>query len=399
MSASTRTGSPTIRGGVAGLALLALVAAAHADVVTYPSHGSAATADADARTRALDAAFASAVTEAVADLAGKNARAQAAAVDREIVRRARRFVASFAVTSEHPGADRLEVDVDVRIDRDKVRTRLLELGVVLADAAPVEPGPPAIQPRAATLLYRVTGVAGVQASFGVAAATDLPGVDELAAALARGGYRAVAASAAGPAPDADGELPVDDDSARALAADVQAEAALVIGVAVGAPGPVRGTPLTATPVRAWLRLVEVGGGAAPIAAAVSTAAWGNGEPLALAAATKASRALAARAFGAAAPRVDVAAGPPLVASKGVTVRVVGPGAWQAAALVRADLAAAPGATAVGVAGVGADTVALAVDGLAVDKAASIAKATPGFSAKTKVIDGVVVVQVKAVGAP
>jgi hypothetical protein len=158
--ARARTASPAPRRVAAGLALIALAAVAHADVVTYPSHGSAAATDADARTRALDAAFASAVTEAVADLAGKNARAQAAAVDREIVRRARRFVASFAVTTEHPGADRFEVDVDVRIDRDKVRTRLLELGVGLADAPPVEPGPPAIQPRAATLLYRVTGVAG-----------------------------------------------------------------------------------------------------------------------------------------------------------------------------------------------------------------------------------------------
>jgi len=395
---SIRIGPPW-RGGVATLAVLALFGAAHADVVTYASHGSAAATDADARTRALDAAFASAVTEAVADLAGKNARAQAAAVDREIVRRARRYVASFAVTTERPGADRVEVDVDVRIDRDKVRARLLELGVVLLDAPPVEPSLPAIQTRAATVLYRVTGVAGVQASFGVAATADLPGVDALTAAVAQRGYRAVAASAAGPAPDADGDLPVDDDSARALAADVQADAALVVGVAVGAPGAVRGTPLTAVPVRAWLRLVEVRGGAAPTAAAIATAAWGNDGSLALAAAIKASGALATRAFGAAPAPVAAAAAPPLVAARGVTVRVVGPGAWQAAALVRADLAAAPGASAVGVAGVGADVVALGVEGLAVDKAASIAKATPGFSAKTKVIDGVVVVQVKAIGVP
>jgi len=57
---------------------------AAADVVTYAASGSAASADADARTRALDTAFASAVTEAVADLAGKAARAKAAEVDREI---------------------------------------------------------------------------------------------------------------------------------------------------------------------------------------------------------------------------------------------------------------------------------------------------------------------------
>ena len=102
---------------------------------TIASTGAATSAGAsDARTRALDAAFASAVTEAVADLAGKAARTQGAAVDREIVKRARRFVASFAVTAERPGADQLELDVDVRIDHDKVRARLLELGVELRAA-------------------------------------------------------------------------------------------------------------------------------------------------------------------------------------------------------------------------------------------------------------------------
>jgi hypothetical protein len=230
----------------------------------------------------------------------------------------------------------------------------------------------------------------VQASFGVAATADLPGVDELTAALARGGYRAVAASAAGPAPDADGELPVDDDSARALAADVKAEAALVVGVAVGAPGPVRGTPLTAAPVRAWLRLVEVGGGPAPVAAAVATAAWGGGA-LALAARPRPAGARPGLRCGAGAGRRR---GP--AAGRQRRDRAGGRPRRVARGLVRAT-SRRRRATSVGVAGVGAD------GGAGVDSLPStrphIAKATPGFSARTKVVDGVVVVQVKAVGAP
>ncbi|MBK9032757.1 MAG: hypothetical protein IPL61_16060 [Myxococcales bacterium] len=386
-------------------ALAALAVPARAQPVTYQSHGSAAAGEADARTRALDAAFATAVTEAVADLAGKAARAQAAAVDREIVKRARRFVASFAVTDERTRADRLEIDVDVRIDHDKVRTRLLELGVELRGAPPPEPSTPAILTRPATVLYRVVGAGEVAASFGAAARSDLPGAAALEAALARAGYRAVPASAAGPPPDDGGKLPVDDQSARALAVDVHADVALVVGVAVGAPGAIRGTPLEAAPARAWLRLIEAGTGRVTLEAATATAVWrpaagGDRADLTERAVTQAVGQLAVRGFGAATPRpTSIEAGPPLVATAGVTVRVVGAGAWQAAALIRADLAAAPGVTATNVAGVAGDTVALAVAGIGVDKAASIARATPGFSARTRVDGGAVVVQIKALATP
>ena len=396
----TRASVALVAVALAGASLLGTAPAA-ADVVSYAASGSAASAEADARTRALDTAFASAVTEAVADLAGKAARAKAAEVDREIVRRPRRFVASYAVTAERAVGDRLELTVDVRVDRDKLRARLIELGVELRAAEPLpEPGPPPVRARTATVLYRVIGVGELGASFGVTARGDLPGANALEAALARSGYRAVAATSAGPAPDDDGELPVDDASARALAVDAKAEAALVVGVAVGAPGPVRGTPISAAPVRAWLRLVDAGTGEATSIAAVATAAWGERERLPVLAAERAAALVATRGLAAApTPVASVDAGPPLVAASGVTVRIVGPGAWQAAALVRADLTAAPGVTATSVAGVAGDTVALAVAGIGVDKAASIAKGTPGFSARTRVVDGVVVVQVKALASP
>ncbi|MEZ4401878.1 MAG: hypothetical protein R3B06_17750 [Kofleriaceae bacterium] len=382
------------------VAALAVASAARADVVSYASHGASAASAADARTRALDLAFASAVTEAVADLAGSAARVRADVVDAEIIRRARRFVGSFSVSAERTVGDRLELDVTVRVDVGKLAARLVELGVELRPTPP--PPPPVVAARAATILYRVTGVGAPAATFGAAARTDVPGLDALAAAVASAGFRVVAPTAAGPAPGDGGQLPVDDGGARTLAGEVQADLAVVAGVAVGAPGRVRGTPLVAAPVRAWLRVVDADGAATPTPIAVATAAWGNSERVAVDAADAAARALAARAFGRPAPTAPTTPGdraPALRAARGVTVRLTGAGAWQAALLVRADLTAAPGVKQTSYAGVSADEVVLAVDGISVDKAASIAKATPGFAARTRVVDGAVVVEIKSIGGP
>ena|GEM_PF-1943891 len=377
------------------LLLAAPVAVAADPVVTYSSTGSVDAAEVDPRTHALDAAFASAVTEAVADLAGTNARAQAAAVDREIVKRARRFVVSFAVQREGPRpGDLFELTVDVRIDHGKLATRLVELGVTLRDPAGAAPAPPVVQRRRATVLYRLTGAGPLAATFGSAARGDVVGAELLVGALERGGYSVVPASAAGPPPDADGDLPVDDLGARALAADVGADAALVVSVAVGAVGPVRGTPLVAAPARAWLHLVDVKTNRSLREAAIVTGAWGDRERVPLAAATAAAAQLASHGFGSAVPAARVVDAPPLVASWGITVRIVGDGAWNAAALIRADLSRAPGVTAVGYAGVGVGAVALAVVGASVDKVAGVARVTPGFSARTRVEDGVVVVKLQ-----
>lgn len=383
------------------IALCAGVAPVAADPATYQAAGTAVASDADARTRALDAAFTTAVTEAVADLAGKAARTQAAAVEREITRRARRFVASFRVTAERTTGDRLEVEVTVKIDRDKLAAKLVELGVELR-AAPA-PEPPPVSLPSVAVLYRVIGDGAVRASFGDGASPGLPGQGALADGLARAGYRLSTAPVAGPPPDDDGELPLDDASARALAAASGEAAVLVASVAVGAAGPVRGAPIVAAPARARLRLLDVGTGRAVTDLSVAAAAWGARDGLVDRAADAAGLALARQAFGERAP-VDAAAtaGPPIVAASGVTVRVVGPGAWQAAALVRADLLASPGVGAARYAGVAADAVVLGVDGLTVERAAAVAKGTPGFQARTRIEDGVVVVRVKSIdvgGAP
>lgn len=392
----------TARAALAAIALAAVAFAARpvaAQSTSYQASGAAPASAADARTQALDAAFATAVTEAVADLAGKAARTQAAAVEREITRRARRFVAGYRVTAERTAGDRLELEVAIKIDRDKLAAKLTELGVALRTAPIAEPGPPPVTLPSAAILLRVIEGDRVTASFGDRATAELPGRAALVAGLTRAGYRASDGAIAGPDPDGDGELPVDDASARALASAVAADAAVVASIAVGPPAPVRGAPIHAAGARGRLRVVDVASGRVVTELAIATAAWGEPTELTTRAATNAATALARQAWGERAPSPTPAAGPPLVAREGVTVRLVGAGAWQAAALVRADLLATPGVTAARWAGVTGEVVALAVDGATVERAAAVAKATPGFQARTRVEDGVVVVRVKSIDPP
>src|SRR5690348_15945769 len=71
------------------------------DVATYQTDGFAEAAAADARTRALDVAFASAVRRAIADLASDaEVGRHRDDVDKQLLARARLWVASFKVVSQ-----------------------------------------------------------------------------------------------------------------------------------------------------------------------------------------------------------------------------------------------------------------------------------------------------------
>ena len=153
-----KLGPTLIRLAVAALVVAMLgVGPAVAEVVTYEARGRADDSAADPRTQALDIAFAAAITEAVADLAGAGARTKAAEVDREIIKRARRFVASFQVKSQSSGGGDLELEVAVRVDLDKLRARLGELGVPLKPRDPIAPVDPSRGQKKATVLLRVIG--------------------------------------------------------------------------------------------------------------------------------------------------------------------------------------------------------------------------------------------------
>lgn len=372
--------------------MLALAAPAAAeDVVTYDARGRGDDSAADPRTVALDAAFAVAVTEAVADLAGAAARAKAADVDREIIKRARRFVASFQVRSQTMVPGGTELDVAVRVDLDKVRARLTELGVAVR-AVPQQPDPtPAVRgKKTATILLRVVGASRTSSTFGSAATDDVPGLARLVETLGAAGYTVVPASAAGPPVGDDGDLPVDDTGARALGGDARADIAVVAAVSVGEVGLVRGVALRAAPATARLRVLDVRTGNVLDETTVQSGAWGQDERLPRVAAESALAAAAAAAW---APRRSApspgASAPAVTAARGVTVRIRGEQPWTAAAAIRTRLAAAAGVGKVTWAGLGGDQVVLSVTGLSAAKIAGQIRTADGLSARVDV-DGDVV---------
>ncbi len=248
------------------LAVLAAPARAE-DVATYETEGDAETSGADPRVAALDEAFAKALNLALIDVVAADVRgAKRAELDREIVSHARLWVAKFTVTKDTTSDDRRQLKVTVRVDRDKVRTKLAEMAVPVMTAGEASKG------RSVTILLRLTEGTTVRASYGATAEKELPGLGVLASALRAGGMSVKRAPASGPAAKAGGDLPLDDDEADGLGGDAKAELAAIAGVSVGPPVVVRGLPTSAVLVTAHLRVLErrgrkvVGQGVATVAA-------------------------------------------------------------------------------------------------------------------------------------
>jgi hypothetical protein len=251
---------------VAGALAAAPPAARADDIVAYQADGDAAAAAPDARVAALDEAFAKAVGQAVGDLVEPEVRRQSKPViDRELVGHARLWVARFTVTREAVADDRKQLSVSVRIDRNKLRARLAELNIATRDAtrdagrdASHDAGDAAAAAptQSVVALIRVAGPDGVHASYGLAAEKEVSGLVALSSVLRRANLAVLRAPASGPAARPDGDLPLDDDAAGALAADAKAELAMVAGIAVGAPVPLRGVAADGVLVTAHLRLYD-----------------------------------------------------------------------------------------------------------------------------------------------
>ncbi len=230
------------------------------DVVAYQAEGEAPASSADARVMALDEAFANAVQSALAELVSAETRtARKAELDKELVGRARLWVAKFSVTKDETIEDRRELTVSVRIDRDKLRARLGELGIAVKDASTAGAGgdvTAAAAARTATILLRVMTPAGIRADYGAGAEKDVPGLTALTSVLRTSGFAVRRAPAAGPAATGDSELPLSDEEAAALAAEAKADVVAIAGVKVGQPVPVRGRATTGALVTAHVRLVD-----------------------------------------------------------------------------------------------------------------------------------------------
>jgi hypothetical protein len=237
---------------VAGLAGASASARAE-DIVAYQADGDADAGAPDARVEALDEAFGKAVSQALSELLDPEVRRQNKPVlDRELIGHARLWVAKFTVTKEAIADDRKQLSVSVRVDRDKVRARLAELNVATKVAGDAQ----AANAVPVTVLLRVVTPEGVHATYGLAAEKEVAGLAALSGVLRRANMAIKRAPASGPAAKADGELPLDDDTAEALASEVKAELVAIAGVAIGSPVPLRGIDASGVLVTARVRLVD-----------------------------------------------------------------------------------------------------------------------------------------------
>ncbi len=240
--------------GVVVCMLLARLAWAD-DVVAYEAEGDAAASGSDAKIAALDDAFAHAVISALADLVAGDARtAHKGELDKEIIGHARLWVKGYNVTKDEVNDDRRELSVSVRIDRDKIRTRLDELKIATHDAGAPPDSADTAGAKTATVLLRVATAKGVRASFGKGADHDVDGLAELATRLRAAGFALRRAPDDGPAPSAAGDYPEVD--ADALADAAQADLVAIAGVSVSEPAFVRGQAQQAVLATAHVKLVD-----------------------------------------------------------------------------------------------------------------------------------------------
>ena len=223
------------------------------DVVAYQADGDADAGAANAKVAALDEAFGKAVSQALNDLLDPEVRRQNKPVlDRELLGHARLWVTNYKVTRETVADDRKQLSVSVRVDRDKMRARLAELNIAskgAGDAPP--PNAPSV-----TVVLRVATPDGLHATYGLAAEKEVPGLAALSSMLRRANMIVKRAPAAGPAARADGELPVDDDTGLALAAEAKADFVAIASVTLGAPVPLRGLDASGQLITARVRVID-----------------------------------------------------------------------------------------------------------------------------------------------
>ncbi len=370
------------------LILLILAGTAYADVTTYTVEGKGAD-----RTKALDDAFQVATRKALDTLVTAPAQKQAQeTLDTEVLARARLWVASFKVQAERDGTP-YEADVDVRIDVDKLRDKLVDLGVTLRDAVVVDDGEPAEAAREAVLLLRLDTVEGAYFTFGEAADDGVLGVGDAEVSLARRGLALVAAPG-GSSPKAKG-APIADDAARELASDAGAEVALVAWMDVAAPGRVRGAAGVATLAHAEVRAIDAATGR--VLGTGRAARGATGDAAAVVSAT-AVRAALLEAIAVAIPRREPTSSsavlPLPAAGKGQVLARLRGATGVEVQTIRTYLLATQGVKQVSLRRIAADEIVLGVKGLKADRVAALIR-SGNDRADVRVTDGAVEVEIIA----
>lgn len=359
------------------LALFLFIAPAAAeDIKTFEVTGEADAAASDSRGVAVDAAFARATEDALEDLLTKAQRTeQRSALNKEIVGRARRWVASYKVTADQTAGGRRQLTVAVRINREALRARLVELAILTAAVEPpvtnpgdpnaadpgtavTSPSDPLVAPsssadprwagRTATLLLRARRQAQAVATFGASGEADAPGAKIAASVMSERGLLVKPASLAGPSPRGEGELPLDDGQARALAGSSKSELAVVVGVELSQRQYVRGIPTQMVLATAKARVVARGEGAEGegVGTAVGVAGDGDRQAIERAVATAVASALPTTVAGRAAEPQLTSDDLPLPSADGGTWMRISPRtSWSAVTALLRTFAKQKGFTA------------------------------------------------------
>jgi hypothetical protein len=170
------------------------------------------------------------VNTALGELVDGNTRtSRKGELDKEVVGHARLWVAKYSVTKDETVDARRQLTVMVRIDRDKLRGKLTELGIAVKDtAAPAE----ATGARTITVLMKQS--------------VEPPSA--LTTVLRGAGFAVRRAS------PVTGDLT--DEQGDALAAEAKADNYIIANVNIAPPVAVRGVPMNASLVTAELRMLE-----------------------------------------------------------------------------------------------------------------------------------------------
>ena len=231
----------------------------------------------EARVRAIDVALADAIGQALADLIDERARRDhRKTLNRDIVRRARRYVARIKVIKEGVADDRYQVQVEAHIDLDRLRGKLEELGIEnSADPQAAESRP---RPQVTILAHSALGET-VETTFGEQARPDGAVGQALSTLLHGKGFQVIPATGAEvpAARERPARLPLTDEGAAAIARSVSAGGVLVVGVEARPKGTIRATSLSGAVARATVRVLDVSEDTPAMVAQADVQAAGYGE--------------------------------------------------------------------------------------------------------------------------
>lgn len=231
---------------------------AAADTRSIEARGQAPAGSESARVAAIDAALAEAVSQILGELVTPELRRRHGKVlTDEVIKRARRYVASFTVVDENEAEGTYHVRVKARVDLDKLGAALGELGIA---AGQVQASPGArTRPRVVVLVHASLGNT-VTTTFGESKDEGGPPGRALMTAVRERGFEIASAQGASLpiAAEAPQGVPVSDQAAAEIARKAGAGGAFVIGLQAEVDGPIRGTSQTGARGRASMRVLELG---------------------------------------------------------------------------------------------------------------------------------------------